>query len=54
MDWMAKFRIPSDGSEQELISFFASEQNKVDIVDKNIDDAILKAKEFVDNLKIKE
>ena len=49
MSWMAEFRIPKDASEDQLSTYFASEQTKVDQVSEDIDQAISGAKEFLKN-----
>lgn len=40
MSWMAEFKMPKEGSETEKLNFLASEQTKIDKVNKDMRDAI--------------
>ena len=51
MDWMAKFRIPENAEDTQLKAYFAEEQKKVDIVNRDINNAIADAKQFVKDYK---
>jgi hypothetical protein len=54
MSWMAEFKIPGSGPEDELKNFFASEQVKVDRVSVDINAAINSASEFLEKHKPEE
>lgn len=47
MSWMAEFKIPEDGPDDQLTSYFAAHQVKVDKVSKDIDLAIRNAAGFI-------
>jgi hypothetical protein len=49
MVWMSEFRIPENAESAELDLYFKSEQKKVDIVSTDINTAIKKATEYLDN-----
>jgi hypothetical protein len=51
MSWMAEFKIPDGGPEDELKSYFAEEQKKVDKVSADIEQAINNALKFLEDHK---
>ncbi|NNF32925.1 MAG: hypothetical protein HKN68_02390 [Saprospiraceae bacterium] len=51
MSWMAEFKIPDGGPENEMKSYFAAEQIKVDKVSEDIDRAINNALKFLEDHK---